>query len=143
MHELGVVFHIANNVEKIAVENGVNRVAKVVVQIGEVSTVIPEYLEDCWNWKCTKSEILQGCKMEIETIPAITFCEDCKTTYATVEFGKTCPHCGSENTYLLQGNEHAIKEVEVYNDDDAPDNPELSAEPQGMRIGDEDLSEEE
>ncbi len=136
MHELGVVFHIANSVEKIAVENGVNRAARVVVQIGEVSTIIPEYLIDCWKWKCTKSEILAGCELEIETIPAVTYCEDCAKTYGTVEHGKTCPYCGSENTYLVQGNEHTIKEVEVYNDDDADANPELSPEAQGMYIGD-------
>ena len=46
-------------VESIAVENHVNHVAKVVLEIGEVSTVVPSYLEDCWKWKCTKSEILK------------------------------------------------------------------------------------
>ena len=46
MHELGIVFHIAKKVESIAVENHVNHVAKVVLEIGEVSTVVPSYLED-------------------------------------------------------------------------------------------------
>ena len=53
MHELGIVFHIAKKVESIAVENHVSHVAKVVLEIGEVSTVVPSYLEDCWKWKCT------------------------------------------------------------------------------------------
>ena len=26
---------------------------------------------------------------------------------------KICPYCGSEHTYLVQGNEHQIKEIEV------------------------------
>ena len=103
MHELGIVFHIAKKVESIAVENHVNHVAKVVLEIGEVSTVVPSYLEDCWKWKCTKSEILKDCALEIEMIPAVTFCEDCENTYGTVEHGKTCPYCGSEHTYLVQG----------------------------------------
>ena len=78
MHELGIVFHIAKKVESLAVENHVNHVAKVVLEIGEVSTVIPSYLEDCWKWKCTKSEILKDCQLEVEMIPAVTFCEDCE-----------------------------------------------------------------
>ena len=49
-----------------------------------------------------------------------------------VEHGKTCPHCGSENTYLVQGNEHAIKEIEVYNDDEASDTPQVSADADGL-----------
>ena len=49
----------------------------------------------------------------VETIPAVTFCENCEKTYGTVEHGKTCPHCGSPNTYLLTGNEFNIKEIEA------------------------------
>ncbi len=113
MHELGIVFHIVKTVENIAVENQVSKVGKVVLQIGEVSTIIPSYLVDCWNWKCSKSQLMEGCQLEIETIPAVTFCEDCKETYRTVEHGKICPCCGSSSTYLLQGNEHEIKEIEV------------------------------
>ncbi len=30
-----------------------------------------------------------------------------------VEKGEICPYCGSENTYLLRGNEFLIKEIEV------------------------------
>ncbi len=113
MHELGIVFHIAKTVEQVAAENHVKKIKRVTVQIGEVSTVIPEYLEDCWNWKATKDEILNGCKLEIEMVPAVTFCEDCEKTYPTIEFGKICPNCGSEHTYLVQGQEHNIKEIEV------------------------------
>ena len=116
MHELGIVFHIAKKVESIAVENHVNHVAKVVLEIGEVSTVVPSYLEDCWKWKCTKSGI-----------PAVTFCENCEKTYGTVEHGKTCPYCGSEHTYLVQGNEHTIKEIVVY-EEDRDDNVDEKAE---------------
>lgn len=116
MHELGIVFHIADQVEKIAEENNVSRVHRVTMEIGEVSTVIPEYLVDVWNWKAAKSPVLEGCEMKVEIIPAITFCEDCQKTYGTVEYGKICPHCGSENTYLIQGNEHAIKEIEVFDE---------------------------
>ena len=132
MHELGIVFHIANTVEKLAVENHVNRVNKVTLQVGEVSTVIPDYLVHCWNWKCTKSGILKDCKLEVEMIPAVTYCEDCEKTYGTVEHGKICPYCGSEHTYLVQGNEHAIKEIEVYNDDEAESTPHISEEADGL-----------
>lgn len=117
MHELGIVFYIAKKVEEVAQENNVDHVAKVVVEIGEVSTVIPDYLLDCWKWKCTKSDVLKDCQLEIETIPAITYCQDCHKTYGTVEHGKICPHCGSEHTYLQQGNEHAIKEIVVLDED--------------------------
>lgn len=113
MHELGVVFHIAKKVEKVAVENEAEKVRSVTLEIGEVSTVIPEYLIDVWNWNCKKTPLLDGCELLVERIHAITQCEDCKETYDTVAHGRTCPHCGSEHTYLLTGNEVNIKEITV------------------------------
>ena len=55
---------------------------------------------------------MKTAKLYVEQIPAITYCEDCGKTYGTVEHGKICPHCGSEHTYLQQGNEFNIKEIE-------------------------------
>ena len=113
MHELGVTFNVCDTVEKVATENGAKRIGKVVLELGEVSTVIPEYLTDCWKWAIKKRPLLTDCELIIEKLPAITYCEDCKQTYSTVEYGKICPNCQSENTYLLQGNEFNIKEIEV------------------------------
>ncbi len=54
--------------------------------------------------------------MYIETLEAITYCEDCHGQYRTIDYGKTCPYCHSENTYLLRGNEFNIKEIGIYED---------------------------
>ena len=45
--------------------------------------------------------------------PAVTVCEDCGQQYPTVQFGRTCPHCQSPRTHLLQGHEMLIKEIEA------------------------------
>lgn len=114
MHELGVVFHCVKSVKEIAAENNVKKIHSVTIEIGQVSTVLPYLFEDCWNWAIKKEEILKDSKIKIERIEAITFCEDCKQEYPTVKHGKTCPHCGSGHTFLLQGNEINIKEIEVF-----------------------------
>jgi hydrogenase nickel incorporation protein HypA/HybF len=113
MHELGVAFHCIKEINKIAQENGVKKINSVTIQLGEVSTVIPEYFEDVWNWAVKKETVLKDAKIKIEIIQAVTFCEDCKQEYPTVQYGKTCPHCGSDNTYLVTGNEFVIKEIEA------------------------------
>ncbi len=111
MHELGVVFHIIDDVTDVGRENGLTSVQSVTLQLGTVSSVIPEYLTDCWKWAIKKTDMLKEAELIIEPIPAITFCEDCKKEYDTIEHGKICPYCGSGNTYLLQGNEFMIKEI--------------------------------
>ena len=116
MHELGVVFHCIKQINAVAAENGVKRIHSVTVQLGEVSAVIPYYFEDCWNWAVKKETVLKGAELVIETIPAVTHCENCGKDYPTVKHGKTCPHCGSGNTFLLTGNEIMIKQIEAYDD---------------------------
>ncbi len=113
MHELGVVFHIADSVTRIARENDAEKVHSVTLEIGEVSTVIPDYLLDVWNWNCKKTPMLEGCQLLVERIPAVTHCDDCGKNYDTVPQGKICPHCGSGNTWLLTGNEVNIKDITV------------------------------
>lgn len=116
MHELGVVFHCIKEVNKIAAENGVSRVNSVTVEIGEVSTILPDLFEDCWNWAVKKETVLKDAKVIIETLPAVTHCENCLKDYPTVQYGKTCPYCGSGETYLLTGNELSIKQIEVFDE---------------------------
>lgn len=113
MHELGVVFYIIRDVKKVAEEKHCRHVSKVVMNIGEVSTVVPYLLTDCWEWAVKKEPLLADSKLEIRKIPAVTFCEDCKREYETVKYGKTCPFCKSGNTYLKTGNEVEIKEIEA------------------------------
>lgn len=113
MHELGIVFYIIRDVKEAAQANGVEHVSGVVMDIGEVSTIVPEYLQDCWRWAADKEEMLKGCALKIHTIPAVTHCDGCGREYGTVQHGKICPHCGSDRTWLLRGNEVEIKEIEV------------------------------
>ena len=117
MHELGIVFHCIKQVNGIAAENGVKKIKSVTVEIGDVSTVIPYYFEDCWKWAVKKETVLKDAEIIIEKIPAVTHCENCGKDYPTVEHGKTCPHCGSGNTFLLTGNEIIIKQIEAVDTD--------------------------
>lgn len=114
MHELGVVFHIMDSIEKIAEENDVEGISKVVLELGEVSTVIESYLHNCWEWAAKKRGLFADAQLIVEKLPAVTYCEGCSRTYPTVEHGKICPYCQSKDTWLMQGNEFNIKEIEVY-----------------------------
>ncbi len=118
MHELGVVFHIIKELKEVASDNGLSKIESVTLALGEVSSVIPYYLKDCWEWASKKEELVDGADLRIVTIPAITHCEECGCDYSTTEHGKICPECGSGNTYLVQGNEFIIREIEAFDGED-------------------------
>lgn len=113
MHELGVVFHVIDEIQDIAKQNNVKHINAVTLQIGTVTGIVTDYLIDCWKWAVSKHENMLNCELKIEKINAITHCEKCGKDYNTIIYGKKCPNCESENTYLIQGNEFLIKEMEV------------------------------
>ena len=50
MHELSIVTYVVKQVQEIAKENNLTEIESVTLEFGEVSGIVPEYLEDCWNW---------------------------------------------------------------------------------------------
>lgn len=113
MHELGLVFHIVNRLEELAEEQKLEKIQSVTLELGEVSGVLPDYLIDGWNWTIKKHPIMDNAELKIETLRAVTICNSCGKTYSTVEHGRICPFCRSDDTVLVKGNEMNIKEIEA------------------------------
>ena len=113
MHELGTIYYVIDTVEKLMVENDLKKVASITLEVGEVSGIIPSYLEDFWQYARAKTEHFQETELKIEELKAVTYCQDCKQTYPTMTYGKECPYCHSGSTFLITGNEYNIKEIEA------------------------------
>jgi len=77
MHELGIVVHITKTLKGIAEENQLKEIASVSLELGEVSGIIPEILTDCWNYYRKKFPLIEEAELKFETLPAVTYCEDC------------------------------------------------------------------
>lgn len=113
MHELGIVFAMVDVLEDAAKKNDLSHITKVTVELGEVSGVVTDFFEDAWQWASSKNDLLRGAELEVLVAHAQTVCNACGKTYPTVEFGKTCPHCGSLETELLYGRELEIVSIEA------------------------------
>ena len=113
MHELGIVMHIVRTLEDVGKENGLTKIGSVTLEVGEVSGVVHEQLLDCWDYFRKRSALVNEAELKLLTLPAETYCSSCEKTYETVRYGRTCPYCGSPETWLLTGNECNIKEIEA------------------------------
>lgn len=51
MHELGIVLHVIEMAEQAARKSGAEKVTELDLEVGEVSTVVPDYFRDCYNWE--------------------------------------------------------------------------------------------
>lgn len=110
MHEIGVLIEVVKSVEKIAKENEVEKIESLVLQIGELSSMIPKYMKTLYPM-ATEGTILEGSNLEIEIIPANGLCKDCKKVYNLMDNNGMCPRCGNKNFELLSGKEFFIKEI--------------------------------
>lgn len=113
MHELGLVMKVIDEAEQVARANNVKRVLKLTLEVGEVSSIVPSYFTDCFEWAKRKTEYLKDAELNMIILKGISYCNDCKQTYSTTEYAKKCPYCGSDDTYLVTGNELNIKDLEV------------------------------
>ncbi|MBQ5969019.1 MAG: hydrogenase maturation nickel metallochaperone HypA [Clostridia bacterium] len=113
MHEMGIVLHLAKTLDETAAEEQLTKIGKVVLQVGEVSGIMTDLFVDCWNYFKGRHDVLKDSELVLETIPAVTYCDNCKGTYETVKYGKECPYCHSGETWLLKGSECIIKEIEA------------------------------
>ena len=118
MHELGIVMNVVEQVEQVAKENGVKRVLKLNLEVGEVSSVVPELFTDCFEWAKKRTEYLKDTKLNLIILQAISYCRDCRKTYETTKYAKVCPYCGGDDTYLVTGSEINIKDIAVESDEE-------------------------
>ena len=113
MHELGIAMNVLEQVDSAAAEYKAEKVMKVTMEIGEVSSIVPDLFTDAFNWAKKKTEYLKDAELEMIIIEGRTYCQNCGETYKTTEYGKKCPHCGSYETYLLTGDQVIIKDIDA------------------------------
>jgi len=110
LHELGVVMAVVEKVEKIAREQHLTKIETLVLQIGELSSAVPMYVEQCYP-AAVDGTILQDTKLEIEILPGNAICRNCHKVYRLLESSRKCPYCGSGEWEIVSGREFYIKEI--------------------------------
>ncbi|MCE1252090.1 MAG: hydrogenase maturation nickel metallochaperone HypA [Anaerolineae bacterium] len=110
MHELGIMFNVVRSVERFAVENAVTQIDTLVLQIGELSPVVPRYIEACYP-AAVDGTLLQETKLKIEITPGNAVCKTCNKVFNFLENHKLCPACGGNDWEIISGKEFMIKEI--------------------------------
>lgn len=110
MHEIGVLIEVVKSVERFAKENSVQKIKTLVLQIGELSSMVPQYMKTLYP-AATEGTILEASELEIEILPANGLCRDCRKVFNLVKNNGVCPKCRTKNMEVLSGKEFYIKEI--------------------------------
>ena len=111
MHELGLISAMVKSIERLVEDQGLHEVKKIVLEVGELSGVVPHYMEACYPAAVYKT-FMEKTVLELETIPGIVKCRSCGREFRAVSNDFHCPGCEGQDMEILSGNDVLIKEIQ-------------------------------
>ena len=112
MHELSLCESILNSLQESAREHKFERVKRVVLEIGKLSTVEIEAMRFAFD-AVKRSTLAEDAQLEIVELPGRARCLTCNIETQVEQRFDPCPKCGEFDLQLIQGDELKIKELEV------------------------------
>jgi len=109
MHEMSITQEIIDICQKHA---GGKKVRSLDVEIGELSSIVPEAIEFCFE-ACSKETDLEGALLNIIRVPGVGLCRDCGAKTRLQLLYDACSNCGSFSVVIESGEEMRVKEIEV------------------------------
>lgn len=110
MHEIGIVYQIIKTVDEVKNEQNLTEIDTIVLQIGEMSDIVPKFIEQAWN-AVKPTTNYSNTKMNVEIIPARAKCTNCNFEANVKDLGLTCPKCKKTDFKIISGREFLIKEI--------------------------------
>lgn len=116
MHELAITENILNIALSEAKRNNASRVTEIRIVMGELSTFVPECVQEYFNLLSEDTEAYKA-KLSFTTIPACACCNDCGTSFHIKNFYPKCPECNSLKVKITSGREFYVDSLDIETDD--------------------------
>lgn len=102
MHELTLMEEVRRLLEVVAQEQGLFRIHRVVLDIGELAGVEPEAMTFCFDAVMADS-LAEGAELEIRRSPGQAWCEICQAEVRITNRVQSCPQCSGVKLRILKG----------------------------------------
>jgi hydrogenase nickel incorporation protein HypA/HybF len=109
MHEMAITEGI---IDLCLQHAGGRRVRSLDVEIGLLSSVVPEAIEFCFE-ACSLDTLLEEAQLNIFRMPGQGECLACGAIVTLTELFGACQECGSNRVTITSGEELRVREIEV------------------------------
>lgn len=89
-----------------------SRVSEIVADCGELSLVIPQYVEQIYP-TVVKGTPFADTKLIVNIVPGMAECDDCDEIFNVIACNGHCPNCNSFNKTVLSGRDFTVREIHV------------------------------
>lgn len=110
MHELSVMQNIFLTIEKVAFANNLKKITKIVLKVGKLRQLNPEFLQFAFN-AIAKNTLAENAILEIELIPIKMHCNSCQKEFIVEENAYFCDLCDSQDLKMLTGKEIILDSI--------------------------------
>lgn len=104
MHELAIATGLVELIQAEVAKRGLTKVTEVALVVGELTNVVPEALEFCFE-VASQDTPAAGAKLVIEARPIMARCKTCGVEFPVKNYSFLCPECGGRETEQTGGNE--------------------------------------
>ena len=110
MHEIGILYKMVDCAEAVAKEHHIKKIDSITVEVGELSGVLPIFLEKYYPIVIENHDLLKESKLLVQIIQGQALCDDCKTFYNVMKNEGKCPKCKSQSKSILGGKDFVVKD---------------------------------
>ena len=113
MHELSIALSIIEGASEEAKKHAGATVEAVHLKVGALSGVVKDALLFSWE-VATAGTSLENSRLEIEEIPLVVFCEDCRENKTLEAINNlVCPDCDKPTPQIISGRELQVTALEI------------------------------
>ena len=113
MHELSVATSLVDVVMAHLIESGGERVTRVVVDIGDLSGVVPAALRSAFVVARGTEPAMRAAKLELRAVAVTIACDACGERPASGPNDLRCSECGTPSMRVIRGRELDVVGIEV------------------------------
>jgi hydrogenase nickel incorporation protein HypA/HybF len=112
MHELSVTQEIIDIAIDKAKESHAQRVVKINLVVGEMSSVVDDYIQFYFDFM-SKDTLAAGAQLCFRKVPLEVKCRRCGEVFKPTEQPWHCPKCQKWDAEIVAGNEFYVESLEV------------------------------
>lgn len=112
MHEMSIAESIIDIVSETLNGQQQQKLLSVTVRIGELTAVVPESLQFCFEMSLENTPF-EGAQLIIEEVPLRGECKKCSAEFKIENYNFICPVCRSVDVKVTGGQELNVSELEV------------------------------
>ena len=117
MHELSLIQGVFDSVIPVARANNATKITQIVLDIGEMTMVVPEAMDFAFKALSEDEPLLEGAELVMHFVMPRSQCMDCEKIFEHDRFHLHCPNCGSSATLLISGRELDVASIEIESPD--------------------------